>query len=237
MIVNGSVAGLLQIEGEGADVQVTQILSSGTKIANIVINEGKEDEQDVDIFAPTPFSGSYNDLTDKPDLFSGSYNDLTDKPTIPNITSGLGNPSGGNDGDVYFKLHVNDTPVEHAFTPTWSPGNTWNEVDNPYYEDFVGYSGLFAFSSSSTTVSKTADEIPIYDSTVQNNPSSYKFWAYSAYKWCSIARSADNKKLYFYDAAGNASYSQQKVLTQSNEVDGLSGVYYNYNGVWLTQVS
>lgn len=26
------------------------------------------------------FSGSYNDLTDKPTLFSGSYNDLTDKP-------------------------------------------------------------------------------------------------------------------------------------------------------------
>lgn len=29
------------------------------------------------------FSGSYNDLTDKPTLFSGSYNDLTNKPTIP----------------------------------------------------------------------------------------------------------------------------------------------------------
>ena len=29
---------------------------------------------------PTLFSGSYNDLTDKPTLFSGSYNDLTDKP-------------------------------------------------------------------------------------------------------------------------------------------------------------
>ena len=26
------------------------------------------------------FSGSYNDLTDKPELFSGSWNDLTDKP-------------------------------------------------------------------------------------------------------------------------------------------------------------
>ena len=29
------------------------------------------------------FSGSWNDLTDKPTLFSGSWNDLTDKPTIP----------------------------------------------------------------------------------------------------------------------------------------------------------
>ena len=36
------------------------------------------------------FSGSYNDLTDKPNFSTvattGSYNDLTDKPTIPNNT-------------------------------------------------------------------------------------------------------------------------------------------------------
>lgn len=34
------------------------------------------------------FSGSYNDLTNKPTLFSGSYNDLTNKPSIPDV-SGL----------------------------------------------------------------------------------------------------------------------------------------------------
>ena len=50
-----------------------------------------------DPFATTDqlFSGSYNDLTDKPDLFSGSYNDLTDKPdlkdgTVTSITPGTG---------------------------------------------------------------------------------------------------------------------------------------------------
>lgn len=32
---------------------------------------------------PTLFSGSYNDLTNKPTLFSGDYNDLSNKPTIP----------------------------------------------------------------------------------------------------------------------------------------------------------
>ena len=40
------------------------------------------------------FSGSYNDLTNKPTLFSGSYNDLTNKPTIPTFTVSLINPSG-----------------------------------------------------------------------------------------------------------------------------------------------
>jgi hypothetical protein len=35
---------------------------------------------------PILFSGSYNDLTNKPTLFSGSYTDLTNKPTIPSLT-------------------------------------------------------------------------------------------------------------------------------------------------------
>lgn len=35
------------------------------------------------------FSGSYDDLTDKPTLFSGNYNDLTNKPTIPSNLSDL----------------------------------------------------------------------------------------------------------------------------------------------------
>jgi len=35
---------------------------------------------------PTLFSGSYSDLSNKPSLFSGSYDDLTNKPTIPSLT-------------------------------------------------------------------------------------------------------------------------------------------------------
>ena len=44
-----------------------------------------EDGQNVESKFKTIFSGSYNDLTDKPELFSGSYNDLTDKPVANNI--------------------------------------------------------------------------------------------------------------------------------------------------------
>jgi hypothetical protein len=43
---------------------------------------------------PTLFSGSYNDLTDRPNLFSGSYNDLSDKPSIPSDTGDLTNNAG-----------------------------------------------------------------------------------------------------------------------------------------------
>jgi len=43
---------------------------------------------------PTLFSGSYADLTNKPTLFSGSYTDLTNKPTIPTNTNQLTNGAG-----------------------------------------------------------------------------------------------------------------------------------------------
>lgn len=41
--------------------------------------------------APVATSGNYGDLDEKPDLFSGSYNDLTDKPTIPTVVQTVQN--------------------------------------------------------------------------------------------------------------------------------------------------
>ena len=80
--VAGSVAGMLHLSGDGDKIDITPILTSGTKIATFTINEGAEDEQDIDLYAPEGFSGSWNDLTDKPTLFSGVYGDLTGKPYV-----------------------------------------------------------------------------------------------------------------------------------------------------------
>lgn len=185
------------------DVAVSQVVSSGVKIATITINDSP-----VDIYAPEDVIGAK------------TYKDTTDPSA--NV---------GDEGDLYFKLHRSDTQTEHDFTPTWTQ-STWNEVDNPYYENFYGYKGTFSFQSSTTTITKTEEEIPIYDTTVQNNPDNYKFWTYSAYKWCAIARSADNKKLYFYDAAGNASYTAQKVIT-SGDIDGYTDQFIKRGNAWL----
>lgn len=80
--VNGSASGMLSLEGDGDKIDVTQVLTEGTKIATITINEWTEEEESVDLYAPEGFSGSWNDLTDKPDLFNGAYADLTGKPTL-----------------------------------------------------------------------------------------------------------------------------------------------------------
>lgn len=59
------------------------------------------------------FSGSYNDLSNKPTLFSGSYNDLTNKPTIP---------AAANNGTFSIKTKVgsNTAVVASDFTANQS---------------------------------------------------------------------------------------------------------------------
>ena len=64
---------------------------------------------------PTLFSGSYNDLTNKPTLFSGSYNDLSDKPTIPSATTVTQTVTSG------IKIaEINGTAI---YAPSYSNGD------------------------------------------------------------------------------------------------------------------
>jgi len=66
------------------------------------------------------FSGSYNDLTNKPELFSGDYNDLTNKPTIPSDTNDLTNGAG------FITNAVNDLTNYYKKNETY----TQNEIDS-----------------------------------------------------------------------------------------------------------
>lgn len=72
---------------------------------------------------PTLFSGDYNDLTNKPTLFSGDYDDLTNKPTIPTETSQLINDSG------FITSYTETDPIfsaSPAATITSSDITAWN---------------------------------------------------------------------------------------------------------------
>ena len=70
------------------------------------------------------FSGSYNDLSDKPALFSGSYNDLTDKPEAADLSN------------YYTKSEV-DTAIENVevdltgYATEEYVGNAINAIDFP----------------------------------------------------------------------------------------------------------
>lgn len=69
---------------------------------------------------PTLFSGSYNDLTNKPELFSGNYADLTNKPTIPTDTNQLTNGAG------YVTASYHDSTKQDAL----SSGTNIKTVNN-----------------------------------------------------------------------------------------------------------
>ena len=229
---------LIEGGGGGSTITITTEYNTGTKVATFDV-----DGTDIDLYIPTDQIGSIVSITTEYQdgvkiatltIDQQDYNIYIPADQVGAKTyGGTTDPSAnvGDEGDLYFKLHRSETRVEHDFTPTWTQ-STWNEVDNPYYENFYGYKGTFSFQSSSSTVTKTEEEIPIYDTTVQNNPGNYKFWSYSAYKWCAIARSADNKKLYFYDAAGNASYTAQKVIT-SGDIDGYTDQFIKRGNAWL----
>jgi len=63
------------------------------------------------------FSGSYNDLTDKPALFSGDYNDLSNKPTIPTVPT---NVSAFTNDAGYITGYTETDPT----VPSWAKAST-----------------------------------------------------------------------------------------------------------------
>ena len=85
-------------------------------------------------------SGSYTDLTDKPNLFSGDYNDLTNKPTIPDAQIN----SDWTEADSTSKAYIQNKPnfaavaTSGSYTdltntpsiPAAQVQSDWNQSDN-----------------------------------------------------------------------------------------------------------
>ena len=108
--------------------------------------------------AKSNFSGSYDDLTGKPDLFSGDYNDLTGKPSIPTQLSQLS-------GDATHRV------VTDAEKSTWNnksdfDGN-YNNLTNKPSIPTVSSS---VFSSSTTTAASSSAVKSAYDKAVAAMP-------------------------------------------------------------------
>lgn len=94
------------------------------------------------------FSGSWNDLTDKPELFSGSWNDLTDVPETIGFS--------GEYDDLRGVPSISDSIVKYGFPGTWEAlegkpalfdGNYQSLNGRPSIRDSVeefGFSGEWA---------------------------------------------------------------------------------------------
>lgn len=117
--VSGGVSGMMEILGEGDTVSITPALTSGVEVATFKINEGTAEEETIKLYAPEGFSGSWNDLTDKPTLFSGSYPDLSNKPTLN------GNVINGN-------IYTHNYSYQEHVVGTWVDGKPLYEKTIPF---------------------------------------------------------------------------------------------------------
>lgn len=135
--------------GGGSSVSWEQFLESGTKIATIII-----DDESIDVYAPTPFSGDYDDLTNKPDLFSGDYDDLINKPTIPIKTSQLINDSGYTtfDGNYNSLTNKPTIPDELADLADDATHRTVTDTEKSTWDNKSNFSGSYNDLTNKPTI-------------------------------------------------------------------------------------
>lgn len=141
------------------------------------------------------FSGSYNDLTDKPSLStvatSGSYTDLSDKPTIPSKTSDLTNDSG-------FVASLSDLGITATATElNYTDGVTSNIQDQL---DAMAKAVSYTASGEIASFTAEADNMPV-TSLVANiepkqsgsgDPSPSNIRPISGWTGCNVTRTGKN---------------------------------------------
>ena len=81
-----------------------------------------------DLSSYSTFSGSYNDLTNKPTLFDGQYSSLSGTPTIPSALGDLTMPTGSN-GQVL----TTDGSGNFTFTTVTGGGSSYGDADVSTY--------------------------------------------------------------------------------------------------------
>lgn len=114
-----------------------KILTTPVSYASQSLTTAQKTQARTNIGAGTSsFSGSYNDLTNKPTLFSGNYNDLTNKPTIPSV----------NDGNLIIRVNNTETA---RFTANQS-GNVFADFTIPSTSSFVTKTGNETISGEKT---------------------------------------------------------------------------------------
>ena len=107
---------------------------------------------------PTLFSGSYNDLTNKPTLFDGQYASLTGKPSIPTDVSDLTDTTNLLSSGVDLSGYYTSVQVDALITPHFS--GDYNDLTNkPTIPDVTGLaSELYVDNELSNSLSLYATQ-------------------------------------------------------------------------------
>ena len=134
---------------------------------------------------PTLFSGNYNDLTNKPTLFSGNYNDLTNKPVIPNVptnvsafTNDAGYLTSFTENQILTISH--DTiyltggsfvklPTAEGFSGSWNDLTDKPNLFSGNYSDLTGKPTLFSGNYNDLTGKPVIPTVPTNVSAFTND--------------------------------------------------------------------
>ena len=173
---NNILEDIVIINKEGIDI-------SGNITINEIIFSGSYNDL---TNRPSLFSGSYYDLTNRPSLFSGSYYNLTNRPTIPTNNNQLTN------GASYITYN-SDTKLNSLSIHT-------------FYEN--GYAG-YSFNTRRNFIinnTGTVDEALILndctDGIIMNNYTQY----FNEHSWRIVIESHSNRYLYFKFFGAGADY-------------------------------
>ena len=164
----------------------TNISIVGNTISSTVNLNGYATETWVNSQGFSKFSGSYNDLTNKPALFSGNYNDLTNKPTIPTVGNGT--------------ITITQGGVSKGSFTTNQSGNTTVEVDaggggGADLMVNITHADLLALVNTNSLVAGQQYRITDYVATVDTdvyNPNGVGFYARSNNHAFDVIVTADN---------------------------------------------
>ena len=110
--------------------------------------------------AKSDFSGSYNDLTNKPNLSTvattGNYNDLTNKPTIPSVGDGTITIKQGETVKGSFTTNQNgDTTI----TLDDAGASDWSEIENKPDFATVATSGSYNDLTNKPTIPTSTSDL------------------------------------------------------------------------------
>lgn len=230
MELTGSVAGMLKLLGGGSDVEITQLLTEGTAIAIV-----KVDDDTITLYAPNPSNVNVSQiLTEGVKIAEIDVNGVTTDIYAPKsgctVYSGSGVPqlNLGVNGDIYAKVRGSETNNDILLPDiVVNQNNTYM----PFTID-LGEARALVIETTWGTFVKNIEDIPPY---VDTEETKNNIWVQSNYYSCGVSRSDDTFYFYVKTPAGNTNQYIHSVSKRiiTIEPSNVNSIYFKLENNWI----
>jgi hypothetical protein len=128
---DGVTPGGIRVSQGGSGGSYTLPSASASRLGGIKVGDNIIISPDGTISVAPPFSGNYNDLSNKPAQFSGNYNDLSNKPAVVTDISQLTDNShllSANPNLDLTAVTTNIVPADNEVQSLGSPTKRWKDL-------------------------------------------------------------------------------------------------------------